>query len=341
MEIIDYLRLLRVRLGVLIGLPLLSVAGVAVGVFVVEPQSFAATATIATPALVGGATFHQYSGANATKAFVYNFTSTATSDVILREVSDETHLSKKAIHNGLSTGESGQQSSFIQLTYTTSDRSLAAPVVKAVAADTLRYLFQTQLELARAPVTRAQAALTSVDAAIAAVQKQTGDAQPDQALTVLQSELASDEDVEAVQGAEGNASTATGLGPTVAALKQEIANLTPEVDTYRTLLKEQNQASDTLRQDQTALQQAESQVGAANPASDVVVGATRRATRATVFAKEAAVALGGSLVLSLLILGTHEFFTGGGGKHQARRNNRPIGGHVGPLHREPRVDVSV
>lgn len=325
MEIIDYLRVLRMRLVVLIGLPLLSVAGVAVGVFVVEPHHYTVTATVAAPALVGGATYHQYAGANADKAFVYNFVSSATSDVVLQQVADEVHLTKKEIRGGLTATESGQQSSLILLTYTTSDRKMAAPVITAVASDTLRYLFSSQLQLAQAPVTQAQAAVNSNQLALAAIRKQAGVAEPDQTLNVLQGELASEQETQAVQRADGNATTATNLAPSIAALQNSISVLTPEATAYTKLLNQQTVDEATLRQDQGTLQQAQSQYGAANPADGVVVGNTGNSKILTIFGKDIVLAFGGALTLALVLIAVLEIFTRRNTAHADSPD--PDGGH--------------
>jgi capsular polysaccharide biosynthesis protein len=314
-EIIDYLRVLRMRLAILIGLPLLSVAGVAVGVFVVQPHHYTVTATVATPALVGGATYHQYAGADANKAFVYNFVSSATSDVVLQQVADQVHLSKKEIRGGLTANESGQESSLIQLTYTTSDKKMAAPVIKAVASDTLRYLFSSQLQLAQSPVTQAQTTLNNDQLALAAIRKQTGLAEPDQTLNVLQGELASEQETQAVERADGNATTAGNLAPSIAALQSSITVLTPEATSYTKLVQQQTEDEATLRQDQATLQQAQSQYGAANPADGVVVGNTGNSKILTIFGKDIVLAFGAALTLALVLIAVLEIFT--------RRNNAP------------------
>ena len=78
MEIKDYLRILGRRIRILILVPLLALAAVA-GYTLVQPKQYQAVATVAAPALVGGATANQYSGANGLKAFVGNFTAAVTS----------------------------------------------------------------------------------------------------------------------------------------------------------------------------------------------------------------------------------------------------------------------
>jgi hypothetical protein len=279
-------------------------------VFVVEPHHYTVSATVAAPALVGGATYHQYAGANADKAFVYNFVSSATSDVVLQQVADQLHLNKKGIRAGLTANESGQQSSLIDLTYTTADRKIAAPVIKAVAADTLRYLFSSQLQLAQAPVAQAQASLNSNQLALAAVRKQTGLAEPDQTLTVLQGELASEQETQAVQRADGNATTAANLAPSIAALQNNISVLAPEATAYTKLLSQQNEDEITLRRVQGTLQQAQSQYGAANPANGVVVvGNTGNSKILSLFGKQVVLAFGGALTLALVLIAVLEIFT--------------------------------
>src|SRR5687767_10093033 len=88
-EIVDYLRIARRRLWVLVGVPL--VAALAVGLFVgLAPQRYTATCYVAAPALVGGAAAQQYTGTQAASQFVAAFKAATTSPRVLDQVAADT-----------------------------------------------------------------------------------------------------------------------------------------------------------------------------------------------------------------------------------------------------------
>src|SRR3954471_17809513 len=139
-EITDYLAILKRRKNILIAVPTLAVLLV-VGFIVAKPKQYSAVATVAAPALVGGASTNQYSGANGPKAFVSNFEAAVTSPPIVDAVARETGASKGRVKSGLSATEIGS-SSLMQIGYTTSKRNEAAKVVRAAAGDTITFLFR-------------------------------------------------------------------------------------------------------------------------------------------------------------------------------------------------------
>src|SRR6184192_2173533 len=119
-ELRDYLDILKRRKNILIAVPAIA-ALLVVGYIVAQPKQYQATATVAAPALVGGASSNQYSGANGPKSFVANFSAAVTSAPIVDQVSAETHVSKSRVKSGLSANEIGA-SSLMEVTYKTPKR---------------------------------------------------------------------------------------------------------------------------------------------------------------------------------------------------------------------------
>ena len=132
MELRDYLDILKRRKNILIAVPAVA-ALLVVGLIVVKPKQYQATATVAAPALVGGASSNQYSGANGPKSFVANFTAAVTSPPIVDQVSRETGVPKSRVKSGLTANEIGT-SSLMQVTYATPKHKEAFNVAQAAAA---------------------------------------------------------------------------------------------------------------------------------------------------------------------------------------------------------------
>ncbi|MBV8305163.1 MAG: hypothetical protein JOZ04_13200 [Acidimicrobiia bacterium] len=143
MELRDYFDILKRRKKILIAVPLIAFLLVA-GLILIKPKQYQATATVAAPALVGGASANQYSGANGPKAFVANFTAAVTAPPVVDQVSQETGVPKTRVKSGVSASEIGT-SSLMQVAYSTPKKKEAFNVAQAAASDTIVYLFKTQV----------------------------------------------------------------------------------------------------------------------------------------------------------------------------------------------------
>src|SRR5881227_2258330 len=205
-ELRDYLDILKRRKNILVAVPAVAILLV-VGLIVVKPKQYQATATVAAPALVGGTSANQYSGANGPKAFVANFTAAVTSPPVVEQVARETGVAKNQVKSGLSASEIGT-SSLMQVTYKTSKHKNAFSVAQAAAADTIGFLFKTQVQLAQQPVEGAKQALANVEGQIADLSKTTGLVVPDKDYEVRAQAVASLQSAQAQALANGQGSTA-------------------------------------------------------------------------------------------------------------------------------------
>jgi hypothetical protein len=303
MEIIDYLRILRKRLWILIGIPVLGLIGVAAVVLVVKPEQYAATATVAPPALVGGSATNQYSGAGGAKLFVSDFESAATSNLILNPLSAKIHVAKATLRSGLTVAEV-ESSNFMNVTYTTqkNGEAKAASIAQTVASNTLLYLFQTQVQIAQKLVTGAQAQVNSAQAAVTAYQTKIGVPEPDQRLQTVQTTISQLEQTQAVDQADGDTSTAANLNSSLNSLRAQQATLENEVSTFNNLQAQVTAAQTRLNGVTPTLQAAQAQFAAANPSKVIAVGQTEPVSRKSTLAKAGGVAVGAGLFLAVLLI---------------------------------------
>jgi capsular polysaccharide biosynthesis protein len=303
-EINDYLAILKRRKNVLVAVPALA-ALLVVGFIVSKPKEYQAVATVAAPALVGGASSNQYSGANGPKAFVSNFEAAVTSPPIVDQVARDTKASKGRVKSGLSATEIGS-SSLMQVTYHTSKRNEAAKVARAAAADTIVFLFKTQVQLAEQPVQGAQKALSEAQAAIADLSKQTGLVVPDKDYEVRAQEIASLQGAQAQAIAGGQGATASRLQSQIDQKKSALASIGDKVQQYQSLADRKDVAVTQLNQAQTALQLAQGQLAAADPQRVVTLGQTHSVSIIGDVAQKGLVSIFAGLILALGIIAALE-----------------------------------
>jgi len=268
-ELRDYLDILKRRKNILVAVPAVA-ALLVVGLIVVKPKQYQATATVAAPALVGGASSNQYSGANGPKSFVANFTAAVTSPPIVDQVSRETDVPKSRVKSGLSATEIGT-SSLMQVTYKTSKHKQAFPVAQAAASDTIVFLFKTQVQLAQQPLEGAKQNLANVEGQIAELSKSSGLVVPDKDYEVRAQGVASLQSAQAQALANGQGSTAAHLQTQIDQQKAALAAIAPQVQQYTALTTQKDAAVTQLNQAQQSLQQSQSQLQAADPKQVVTV----------------------------------------------------------------------
>jgi capsular polysaccharide biosynthesis protein len=300
MEINSYLAAIRRRLWILIVVPLLAVA-VVVAWDLRQPPEYQATATIAAPAVVGGSTTNQYSGANAPRAFVADFSAAVTSPLIVDQVAKETGASPTAVRDGLSATQIGE-SSLVQLTYVTPRRDQAMPVVSAAAGATIRFLFQTQVTLAEKTAGEAREAVDRINDELSAFYKKTGQVLPDEAYRIKAEQVSDLQREQASAQAIGETTRAGLLGTAIESKQDELAALAPQVAAYQALTERRTQALGRLNVLEEGLERAQAQFSAADPESVVVVGELEQASQLRDVVTTAVAALGAGLFLAVGIV---------------------------------------
>ena len=297
MEISDYLRIIRRRFWILVLVPLL--AGGAVAFLVLgAPTRYDATATVAAPAVVGGQSTNQYSGSTGLKAFVSNFAASITSPRIVNQVAKETSVLPRNVRDGLTVTPIGD-SSLIEVTYTTTRREKAVPVAQAAASDTIKFLFQTQVTLARQTLTEAQKAVDKANADLQKFYKSTGLVLPQESYNIKQQEISSLQQRELDARASGNITAADAVSEAIKARQAELARLAPQVATYQSLVNRQNQAENRLNLAQQSAEAAVAQFRAADPASAITLNQAKPVSRIGSFVRKVGPAVGAGLFLAV------------------------------------------
>ncbi|MGH9123787.1 MAG: Wzz/FepE/Etk N-terminal domain-containing protein [Acidimicrobiales bacterium] len=300
MELNDYLDAAKRRWWILVLVPLAALVVVA-GLQLVKPPQFTATATVAAPALVGGASSNQYTGSAGPKTFVANFQAVLTSPVIIAKVSSDLKVPKKRISAGLSSSEVGL-SSVLLVTYTGSKKVDVGPVANDAARQALLYLFQSQVTVAKQPLTAAQQQLANVNNQLADFAKASGTPVPDRDYQVLATEISQLQQTQDQAQASNNTIEANNLAPEIAAKQQQLTQLAGVLATYLNLKDQQSQAQTQLNAANQTYQQAQAQFAAADPSQVVTLGATSKVSFLQATAAAAAVAFGSALALAIGIV---------------------------------------
>jgi capsular polysaccharide biosynthesis protein len=299
-EIDSYLGAIRRRLWILILVPLLA-AGAVIAWELRQPPEHQVTATVAAPAVVGGSATNQYSGANAPRAFVADFSGAITSPLIVNQVAERTGADPNAVKNGLAVSQIGE-SSLVQVTYTTPDRDRAVPVLNETAGATIRFLFQTQVTLAQKMVDEARKGVDKVNGELGAFYRKTGQVLPDEAYRIAAQQVADLQREQESARSRGEYTQATALESTISARKKEVAALAPQVATYQSLVDRKEQALGRLNVLEEGLERAQAQYSAADPRSIVSIGEVQKASTLTSLAKKVVAALGAGLFLAVGIV---------------------------------------
>lgn len=299
MEIVDYLRILRRRLWVLLGIPL--IAAVAVGLVVLlAPQRYAATSYVAAPALVGGAAAQQYTGTQAAAQFVAAFKAAATSPRVLDEVSTDTGVATGTLRDGLAVAQVGA-SSQLTLTYTATKRATVEPVLAATAKRALDFLFSSQVNIATAQVEAASADVTAATKAIADWEKANKVSQPDKLYQATLTEMADLKQQRLAMEAVGNSRGTDAAESAIEAAQKRLDELGPKLPDYQALIAQRDAASGALSNAREGLQGARAQAQAADPEQVTSVGEVGQVSRVRALATSALPAAGAGLLLAVLL----------------------------------------
>jgi capsular polysaccharide biosynthesis protein len=292
-----------------------------------RPRQYQATATVLAPALVGGTTGVQYSGANGIKGFVANFSAALSSAPVLRQVAAETHAPTTRVKAGVSASEVGT-STVMRIIYKTPKRAEAVPVAKAAAAATIVSLFGEQVDLARQPVDAANAALADVEQQQAAMSNQSGLIVPDKDYEVRAQQIAGLQASEGTKAAKGHTAAAASLQTEIARLRTQLSAMAPIVEQFSALQNQKAAAVVRLDEAEKSLREAQSQLRAADPRQVVSVGTVSSASLVSVVGPKAAVAAGAGLFLAVGIAVALELWeadrgprarAGGAGSESGRR----------------------
>ena len=300
METVDYLRVARRRLWILVGLPVLA-AVVATGVVLLTPAKYAATAYVAAPALVGGVAAQQYTGTQAANQFVAAFAAAATSPKVIDQVATDTGVDRDRLREGVEVEQVGA-SSQLTLTWTADDRGTVTPVVEAMTARALTFLFASQVDVATQQVAAAEADVTAATTSISDWEKENDVSQPDKLYQATLSEQSSLRQQELSLAAVGNTRGAGEAAKSLAEGQKRLDDLGPKLPGYEALLAQRDAATSALAEARQGLQAARAQAGAADPAEVTSVGAVTSPSRAGALLRTVPPVAGAGLLIAVLLV---------------------------------------
>ena len=262
MEILDYLKHLRRRALWLLVIP--AVAGLLPMAYLFATSGYEGTATVAAPTVVGGVSTNQYRGADAGKLFVANLGAALKLSSVLREIASDSGKPVAGLRARLSATPVGS-STFVRVHYRSDRRSGAQPVAQAAAQDALRFLFSTQVTVAKARVATAQHTLELVDRDLTAFAQRTGTADPETAYQAASAGLASLQAEIARSTNKSDPTSGQSLRAQLDARQATVLSLAAQTASHQTLLDRRKQAVALLTLAQQAEQEAEVQLGGAGP----------------------------------------------------------------------------
>ncbi|MDG4828961.1 Wzz/FepE/Etk N-terminal domain-containing protein [Solwaraspora sp. WMMD1047] len=317
MEIVDYLRIARRRLWILLGVPVLA-AGAAAGVVLLAPQQYTGTAYVAAPALVGGAAAQQYTGTQAAAQFVAAFGAAATSPRVLDEVAADTGVRVSRLRDGLAVRQVGA-SSQLELSYTASARGTVRPVLEATSGRALAFLFSSQVDIATEQVSAASDDVTAATAAITAWEKENKVSQPDKLYQATLNELASLRQQRLSMQAVGNSRGANAAAEAIEAGQRQLDTIGPKLPDYQALLAQRDAATAAMSQARQELQAARAQTRAADPASVTSVGQVTAVSRLRELVATALPVAGAGLLLAVALVAILELLARGRAREPVAR----------------------
>ncbi|SCL55450.1 Chain length determinant protein [Micromonospora yangpuensis] len=300
MEIVDYLRVARRRLWILLGLPLVA-AAVAASVVLLGPDRYAGTSYVAAPALVGGNAAQQYTGTQAANQFAAAFAAAVTSPQVLDQVSTDTGVDAGILRAGLKVEQVGA-SSQLTLTYTATARDSVAPVLAATGQRALAFLFTSQVAIATDEVKAATDELTTATKAINEWEKTNKVSQPDKLYQATLQEIASLRQQRLQMEAVGNGRGAAAASEAITAGQKRLDGLGPKLPDYQALLAQRDTASGALANARQGLQQARAQSQAADPAQVVSAGQVQPVSRTRAVTGLVLPVSGAGLLLAVLLV---------------------------------------
>jgi uncharacterized protein involved in exopolysaccharide biosynthesis len=140
MEIADYLRVIRRRIWVVVLIPVLAMASVT-AITLSRPTEHSATATVAAPWLISNAPGDAYATANGASQFVADFIAAISVPPVVDAVSEATGAAQNAIQANVTVAPIGE-STLIQVRYVSTRAHVTEAVARALAVETLRFLFR-------------------------------------------------------------------------------------------------------------------------------------------------------------------------------------------------------
>ncbi|MBK9725740.1 MAG: hypothetical protein U0Q14_07545 [Dermatophilaceae bacterium] len=339
MEIIDYLSLARRRLRILIGVPLVAALLVFAWTFL-RPAEYKSTATVNTATLVGGES-NSFNGPQGPNQFVAAYAAAVNMPKVAKAVSDATGVAAADIRSGIDVAPTGASPQMV-VSYFSGDQKSAEPVVKGVALQALRELFEPRAQAAEQGREIALKEVNSVSTALADFVKTKRIADPP---ANYQAQLAKVNGLQQQQAsfrANGNSTAAAALEKPIEDAQTVLVELSALTAEYNGLAARVKAANDDLASAQRTYRLAATEWAAAQAAEIVFVKPVTEVDRKATLLTLLPSAVGASLLLAVILVLLMELL----GRGQSRKpSEAPSLGETGASSEsvasgEPPADMS-
>ena len=139
MEIGDYIRIIKKRFWAVVAIPTIAVLSMT-AIVLARPATYSAVATVSAPSLISDAPGAPYATSNGSSQFVADFVAAISVDPVVDAVGRVTETDPQTIRENTTATPLGE-STLIEVRYETTNQAKAQPVVRALARETLRFLF--------------------------------------------------------------------------------------------------------------------------------------------------------------------------------------------------------
>jgi Mrp family chromosome partitioning ATPase len=175
-------------------------------------------------------------------------------------------------------------------------------VPRAASSETIRFLFQRQVDLAQESLAAADKAVTDAKKKVADYTRKTGNVDPEQTYQLYQQNLLRLQQSRDEAQARGDTSAAAALDAVIEKTGAKLATLAPQVTAYQDLVQQENQ-TETRRNDlQRSLDQLLAQSKAADPRLVVSVSDPERLSRRAALIRQGGVAFAAGLFLAIAVV---------------------------------------
>ncbi len=305
MEIIDYLNIARRRLGILIGVPL--IAGLLVGGWTfLRPAQYKSSATVNTATLVGGEN-NSFNGPQGPNQFVAAYAAAVNQAETARAVAEATKVPAIDIRAGIDVAPAGA-SAQMTVTYFSKTKDTVEPVVKGVALQALREIFEPRVRAADKGREIARKQVEEASTAIAGFIKDKGVADPPADYQAQLAKINGLQQQQASFRANGNATAAAALEKPIADAQKRLVELAGITASYNTLSAQVKAATDDQASAQVTYRRAATEWAAAQADDIVFVTTANQVDRTAALTTLLPAAIGASLLLAVIVVLMMEMF---------------------------------
>ncbi len=297
MDIIDYTTIARRRLGLLVGVPLV-VALIVLGVTFLSAPEFKSTATVGATTLVGGPE-NSFNGPQGPNQFTAAFAAMAGMPEVARKVSDSTGVPAPDIRANTEATATGASSQMV-ISYTSKDRDTVEAVVKGVALEILREIFEPRAKAAENARTIAQQQVDATTALLTEFTKSKGVVDPNASYQAQLSQINALMQQQTNYRANGNSGAASTLEKPLADARKNLATLAQTTADFNSLDARLKAANDDLASAQQSYRRAAAEWAAAQGDDVIYVTKASQVDRLGDLATLLPSAVGAAIFLSAL-----------------------------------------